>query len=159
MPSSMLARIKLFLRRRRTPNTDQDNTPENQPKETFSGGIKPLWSPDDGTIEYVPSSIRKISLMISPSSIVFVHGLTGNPEATWTAQGASEPWPKTLLPSTFPTARVLTFGYDADVVKWRGVVSENYIGNHAFHLLTSLSSYREKDGTVSCPGQLILAAY
>lgn len=54
MPSSILDKIKLFLRRRRTPNTGQDNTPENQPKKTFSAGIKPLWSPDDGTIEYVP---------------------------------------------------------------------------------------------------------
>lgn len=55
----MRGRIKRFLRRRRTPNTDQDNTPENQLKKTFPTGIKPLWSPDDGTIEYVPSSIRK----------------------------------------------------------------------------------------------------
>ena len=89
-------------------------------------------------------------------SIVFVHGLTGDREATWTAQGASEPWPKTLLPSILPTARVLMFGYDAYVVDWRGVVSQNFIGNHACNLLTSLSSYRDKDGTVSHPDQLIL---
>ena len=111
-----------------------------------------------GQLSTCPARLENIADDFSPLSIVFVHGLTGNREATWTAHGASDPWPKTLLPSTFPTARVLTFGYDADVVNWRGVVSQNYIGNHAFHLLTSLSSYREKDGTVSRPGQLILAA-
>jgi len=85
---------------------------------------------------------------ISWSSIVFVHGLTGDREKTWTARNASEPWPKTLLPSELPTARVLTFGYDAYVADWRGVVSQNQIGNHAWNLLTSLASYREKDDTV-----------
>lgn len=47
-----------------------------------------------------------------------------------------------------PTARVLTFGYDAYVADWRGVVSQNRIANHAWNLLTSLASYRENDGTV-----------
>lgn len=86
-----------------------------------------------------------------PSSIVFIHGLTGDREATWTARDATEPWPKTLLPSILPTARVLTFGYDACVVDWRGLVSENFIGNHALNLLTSLSSWRAKDDTVGYP--------
>jgi hypothetical protein len=81
-------------------------------------------------------------------SIVFVHGLTGDREKTWTARGAAEPWPKTLLPSELPTARVLTFGYDAYVADWRGLVSQSRIGNHAWNLLTSLAAYREKDDTV-----------
>ncbi len=81
-------------------------------------------------------------------SIVFIHGLTGDRDKTWTAEDASEPWPKTLLPSKFPTARILTFGYDAYVVDWRDVVSQNRIGNHAGNLLTALSSHRENDGTV-----------
>ncbi|KAB5581159.1 hypothetical protein GE09DRAFT_1168377 [Coniochaeta sp. 2T2.1] len=79
--------------------------------------------------------------------IVFVHGLTGDREKTWTARGASEPWPKALLPSELPTARVLTFGYDAYVADWRGVVSRNRIGNHAWSLLTSLANYRDRDDT------------
>ncbi|KAI8627090.1 hypothetical protein F5Y19DRAFT_477980 [Xylariaceae sp. FL1651] len=54
-------------------------------------------------------------------SIVFVHGLTGDRENAWTARGASEPWPKALLPAELPTARVLTFGYDAYVADWSGV--------------------------------------
>lgn len=80
--------------------------------------------------------------------IVFIHALTGDRERTWTASVASEPWPKTLLPSTLPTARILTFGYDAYVADWRGVVSQSRIGDHAWNLLTSLASYRENDDTV-----------
>lgn len=64
MPSFMRNRIKRFLRQRRTPNTDQDNIPGHQSKKTFPIGIKPLWSPDNATVEYVPSSVRKLSPMI-----------------------------------------------------------------------------------------------
>ena len=65
------------------------------------------------------------------------------------AADATEPWPKTLLPSKCPTARILTFGYDANVTDWRGMLSQNRIGNHAWNLLTSLAGYREDDDTVS----------
>ncbi|KAK4119854.1 hypothetical protein N657DRAFT_247289 [Parathielavia appendiculata] len=75
--------------------------------KTFPSGIKLLHSPTS-----VPDTVV---------DIVFVHGLTGDREKTWTACYASEPWPKTLLPSELPTARVLTFGYDACVVDWRGL--------------------------------------
>jgi hypothetical protein len=36
-----------------------------------------------------------------------------------------------------PIARILTFGYDAYVTDWRGVVSENRVRNHAWNLLTA----------------------
>ncbi|KAK4119363.1 TPR-like protein [Parathielavia appendiculata] len=98
--------------------------------KTFPSGIKPLCCPAGAIVD-----------------IVFVHGLTGDREKTWTASDASEPWPKALLPSELPAARVLTFGYDAYVTDWRGIVSQNRIANHAWDLLTSLASYREKDDT------------
>ncbi|KAB5513496.1 hypothetical protein GE09DRAFT_1179745 [Coniochaeta sp. 2T2.1] len=100
------------------------------PHKTFPAGIKLLHCPERPAAD-----------------IVFVHGLTGDREKTWTARGASEPWPKALLPSELPTARVLTFGYDAYVADWRGVVSRNRIGNHAWSLLTSLANYRDRDDT------------
>ncbi|RYP10705.1 hypothetical protein DL764_000495 [Monosporascus ibericus] len=98
--------------------------------KTFPLGIKLLYSPADPTVD-----------------IVFVHGLTDDREKTWTARERSEPWPKVLLPSELPTARVLTFGYDAYVADWREVVSQNRIGKHAWNLLASLASYREDDDT------------
>lgn len=79
---------------------------------------------------------------------MFVHGLTGDREGTWTAKQTSSPWPQTLLPSKFPHARVLTFGYDAYVADWRGMVSQNRIKDHSWNLLTELSTYREEDDTV-----------
>lgn len=86
-------------------------------------------------------------------SIVFIHGLNGNRERTWRAEGASEPWIKSLLPSEIPKARVLAFGYDATVRRGglREVVSQSRVTNHAMNLLTSLVTLRAKDGTVSLP--------
>ncbi|KAI9889221.1 MAG: hypothetical protein M1814_005670 [Vezdaea aestivalis] len=78
--------------------------------------------------------------------IVFIHGLNGNRSAAWTAPGATAPWPQTLLPASIPQARIMTFGYDADVVKWKAV-STNRIRNHATNLLIALSNHREIDGT------------
>ena len=60
-------------------------------------------------------------------SIVFVHGLTGGREKTWKAKSAAAPWPQTLLPSELPNVRILTFGYDAYMADWRGMVSKNRI--------------------------------
>jgi hypothetical protein len=72
-----------------------------------------------------------------------------SPEITWKSKSAADPWPKTLLPSKVPGARVLTFGYDAHVADWRGMVSKNRIGNHAMNLLAAVATYREEDDTVS----------
>ena|SRR5437868_11238314 len=82
------------------------------------------------------------------ASIIFVHGLTGDRDKTWTAPGAEATWPATLLPEKIPRARILTFGYDAYVTDWRSVVSKNRIGNHARNLLAALATYREDDDIV-----------
>lgn len=89
---------------------------------------------------------------IAEHSIIFIHGLTGHREKTWKAKGATGPWPKTILPSRMPNARVLTFGYDAGVVDWRGMVSKNRVANHAMNLLTAIATYRGDDETVGFQG-------
>ena len=81
-------------------------------------------------------------------SIVFIHGPTGDREESWTAPGASEPWPETLLPTEIPTARILLFGYDAIVTKWQDLASRTFISSYALSLLKSLATYREDDNTV-----------
>jgi len=104
-------------------------------KKTFPVGIKELHSPDSAAVD-----------------LVFVHGLTGHREKTWTADGTSGgPWPRTLLPRKIPNARILTFGYDARVTDLRGVVSNNRVGNHARNLLAALATHREDDSTNDRP--------
>ncbi|KAM7208426.1 sesB-related regulatory, partial [Rhypophila decipiens] len=132
--SQYVARMKRLLPLRKAAPGDQDEPPNRLSREIFPSGIRPLYSPDNGAID-----------------IVFVHGLTGNRDNTWTARDSTEPWPRTLLPSVLTTARVLTFGYDAYVADWRGVVSQNRIANHAWNLLSSLASYREHDDTNKRP--------
>ncbi|VUC33070.1 unnamed protein product [Clonostachys rosea] len=76
--------------------------------------------------------------------IVFIHGLSGNREKTWTGPGQTEPWLKTILPGRLPTARILVFGYDA---KWLKDSSQNRVQEHASNLLASLGRYRDEDNT------------
>ncbi|MCJ1421269.1 hypothetical protein MMC32_007631 [Xylographa parallela] len=79
--------------------------------------------------------------------IIFVHGLTGDRERTWTAKGAKHPWPQTLLPQTLPKARILTFGYDASFADWKSAVSKNSVYNHAEGLLSNVANFRSGDNT------------
>jgi len=104
-------------------------------EKTFPVGIKQLHNSDSAAVD-----------------LVFVHGLTGHREKTWTSDGTSSgPWPQTLLPGKIPDARVLTFGYDAMVTDLRGVVSNNRVANHARNLLVALATHREDDSTNDRP--------
>ncbi|CAG9946682.1 unnamed protein product [Clonostachys rosea f. rosea IK726] len=81
--------------------------------------------------------------------IVFIHGLSGDREKTWTGPNQTEPWPKTILPDRLPTARILVFGYDA---KWlKDSSSRNRVQEHASNLLASLGRHRDEDNTSSRP--------
>ncbi|KAI9766019.1 MAG: hypothetical protein M1840_007026, partial [Geoglossum simile] len=106
----------------------------NSSTKSFPLGIKLLYESVDSIVD-----------------IIFVHGLTGHREKTWRVDNATDPWPQTLLPAEVPNARVLTFGYHAYVADWRGVVSQNRIGNHSMNLLTAVATYREDDETNNRP--------
>ncbi|MCJ1263639.1 hypothetical protein MMC22_003509 [Lobaria immixta] len=122
-----------FFRKGKLTDNDQP-TPESSPakgsKKVFSIGLKSLYEPESAVVD-----------------IIFVHGLTGGMERTWTSRNAVSPWPQILLPTKLPNARILTFGYDANVVDWRAMVSKNRVGNHAENLLTTVATYRENDNT------------
>ncbi|KAI0478139.1 hypothetical protein F4859DRAFT_478707 [Xylaria cf. heliscus] len=98
-------------------------TPTNVP--SFPDGVKVWINPVDAEID-----------------ICFIHGLTGDRDATWTASGQSEPWPSNLLPDRLPKARLLTYGYDAYVVQ-KSVTSINTLNDHATNLLRDLTDDRE----------------
>ncbi|KAK4063787.1 hypothetical protein Trihar35433_8495 [Trichoderma harzianum] len=74
--------------------------------------------------------------------VIFLHGLTGHRERTWTAEGQADPWPKSLLPKDLPTARIITYGYDADVLHLTRVAGQNTVREHAKTLINDLSALR-----------------
>ncbi|MEP1574426.1 ABC-three component system protein [Roseibium album] len=50
--------------------------------------------------------------------VIFVHGLTGDPQSTWVREGSDEFWPD-WLKSKFETASIYSLGYPASVFeKW-----------------------------------------
>lgn len=103
-------------------------------RKTFPSGLKLLYDGENSIVD-----------------IIFVHGLTGDRERTWKIKNAVAPWPQTLLPSKVHNARILTFGYDAYVSNWQGMVSKNRIGNHSMNLLAAVATYREDDDTNDRP--------
>jgi len=91
-----------------------------------SYGIKVLHNPESATIV----------------DIVFVHGLTGNSFHTWFDRTSQIHWPRDLIKEDLPDARVMTFGYDADVFHARRSTSLESISSYSRDLLASLSGKR-----------------
>lgn len=120
--------------------TSTDTRPsENPPIPSFPDGVKALHDCPDATVD-----------------ICFIHGLTGDRESTWTADGQSAPWPKTLLPPKLEKARILTYGYDAYIVR-KGVASSNRLIDYATNLLNDLTTDRVCCNALSRP--IIFIAY
>ena len=79
------------------------------------------------------------------ADIVFVHGLTGNGLATW--EKGDTIWPRDLLPKAVPAARVITWNYDADIMRFFNKTGQNTILKHAENFLLDLAGERaEEDG-------------
>ena len=79
------------------------------------------------------------------SSIVAVHGLMGHAYDTWTDKATGKLWLQDFLPTSdcidkIPNARIMTFGYDADVTS-RNVLD---IMGFAENLVAGLKSHRRK---------------
>ncbi|KAL8999612.1 MAG: hypothetical protein Q9169_001572 [Polycauliona sp. 2 TL-2023] len=76
--------------------------------------------------------------------VVFVHGLNGDPHNTWTSENTNLFWPAQILPPILEEekARVLVYGYDADVTSFTDGASRDKIHNHAEHLVAELVANR-----------------
>lgn len=74
------------------------------------------------------------------ADIIFVHGLRGHPIKTWTKGDTT--WPKDLLPSKMSNARIMTWGYDAQVANFFEKASQSSMFNHAQQLLQDISMER-----------------
>lgn len=79
------------------------------------------------------------------ADIVFLHGLTGNGIGTW--EKGDTVWPRDLLPKAVPAARVITWNYDADIMRFFNKTGQNTILKHAENfLLDSAGERAEEDG-------------
>ncbi|KAI1629845.1 hypothetical protein EDD37DRAFT_671616 [Exophiala viscosa] len=121
------------------PNSQLDDIPVvflRPPKSSqtlpFPDGIKLWYDPPDACVD-----------------ICFVHGLTGNRDSTWTADGEEEPWPKILLANKLNRARIITWGYDAYVVRI-STASQNKLLDHATNPVRDITDHRS-DNTSSRP--------
>ncbi|XXG94235.1 hypothetical protein Hte_000489 [Hypoxylon texense] len=96
-----------------------------------------------------PGHTRGLRILRSPAQatldIIFIHGLIGDSLRTWQHQPSGVYWPTDLLPKEFPKARILTFGYDADVTKLFGAVGQGTLRNHATTLVCEYAAIRQRD--------------
>lgn len=90
--------------------------------------------------------------------IILVHGLNGHPRNTWTTPASKKSkrdvfWPTELLPATLKSAkaRVLVYGYNADVFAFNGSASSDMIHQHAQTLLANFAAERKLEERSEVP--------
>ncbi|KAI1462466.1 hypothetical protein F4805DRAFT_474391 [Annulohypoxylon moriforme] len=94
--------------------------------------------------------------------IVFVHGLNGGRTSTWTSESDNDNpnqvfWPRDLLPSKCPNARILSFGYNASALHFYPIFGPKHsppamtISNHSSALLDNLASLRSQTNSTDRP--------
>ena len=87
--------------------------------------------------------------------VVLIHGITGHPYKTFVAENGVY-WPTQLLAQDISGARVLSFGYDADVAKFLGPVGQNNTREHASTLISDIAALRAEDNSVNAFNPCIL---
>lgn len=75
--------------------------------------------------------------------IIFVHGLRGHRENTWSTGDFC--WPRDLLPNDLDTSRIISWGYDANVADFLSSSSQASMHAHATALLEDISMEREEN--------------
>lgn len=119
-----------------TTAVDPENERLDSICETDSYGIKILYSQPSASLD-----------------IVFVHGLTGSAYSTWFHEDGGKHWPRDLIKNDISDARVMTFGYDADVARFWGQAAQDGISGYANDLLGKLARKRQRvvGGSISLP--------
>ncbi|KAF8530182.1 hypothetical protein BU17DRAFT_78785 [Hysterangium stoloniferum] len=92
--------------------------------------------------------IKELVPGITPCiDIVAIHGFDGHREESWTADNGKL-WLRDFLPQTIPTARILSYGYDAYT---ESSLSEQTLYGHAQDFLARLCMSRKTDDTKERP--------
>ena len=95
-------------------------------------------STTQGTTDRKDDPLGLVVLYAPPQrtvDVIFIHGLGGTSLRTWCRdRDANNLWPKLWLPEELPTARVLSFGYDAHFASRKGRASST-ISDFAADLL------------------------
>ncbi|KAL5597221.1 hypothetical protein FOBRF1_011014 [Fusarium oxysporum] len=82
------------------------------------------------------------------ADIVFLHGLRGDREKTWTKNGVV--WPKDLLSDDIPATRIFLFGYDTNITSpGQSGVTKTEIHSDAEDVCAKLAAERLSTQTVS----------
>ena len=82
------------------------------------------------------------------ADLILIHGLHGHPRSTWTSDISKIFWPAQLMPSVLQgKARILVYGYDADVTSF----PSDRIHNHGEQLIAELVAYRRTSDTTQRP--------
>ncbi|KAL2071839.1 hypothetical protein VTL71DRAFT_13074 [Oculimacula yallundae] len=109
------------------------------PPNDIYGLSEPLSSPEDAVV-----------------NVIFVHGLGGGRESSWTSE-YNKFWPKTLLPTDLPKARIFSWGYDSKIIHFWGGPSQSRLSDHSSKLLDDLANMRLASDSPELP--IILVAH
>ena len=125
------------------PQTTSDPLPATSSTSHPAVGYEILFQGDNPIVAECVLLDRQSVHLLTPISIIFVHGLRGHRRDTWTKQGIC--WPKDLLgiEPALSNVRILSFGYDSRVVVFGGRVSLNSIFKHSMSFLNGLCRERE----------------
>ncbi|KAF2156673.1 hypothetical protein K461DRAFT_2120 [Myriangium duriaei CBS 260.36] len=105
----------------------QDLFPGNR-----TDGVRVLHTPDNAVVD-----------------IVFLHGLTGSADKTFLHVESHTYWPVHLLTKDITDARILTFGYDANVVNFFDSAGQNTLQSHALDLIGDLADKRDTQSSAT----------
>ncbi|MCJ1288691.1 hypothetical protein MMC34_000220 [Xylographa carneopallida] len=85
--------------------------------------------------------------------IIAIHGLNGDSLKTWTSKQSSTLWLSDpgMLPKVLKNARILTWGYNANVTALLGATSSDRILQHAQTLVAQLEADRAIEGASERP--------
>ena len=73
--------------------------------------------------------------------MVFIHGLNGHAQRTFTHPETFVYWPQDLLPEKVPSARVLTYGYNSSA---KNIAEGQNVLDIALQLIVNLKDYRRE---------------